>query len=676
MNNNRAPQIYSRLSCFSHPASASSSSSCPSPAPSPAAVTTPPLPSPVPCHQPHPRDHGLSLLKFQAVQRQHALRLRNFPPLSPQESSTLSFSDSTSSSPFPRTVEPLPHSRESSVCVQSQQQQAISPLFRHGVDLSSTSSYSAATSAGHPLQQAQKANISPSPFKDPPVPCGASAAQAPLRVAKAVHPASDDLRAPMDSKRVKRSLEDLERELLMDDSDMAAAGSLFSDVATSSFLADVETNSAHLLNACDASGLTDFVADERDWTDAIEDFMPVESSSPTTTIDHSTITSVTSSASMTVPSSKTSTGTPRELLLSCAEAIYNDDLAAAQISLTALEQCVSIYGDPMQRLAAHMAEALAARLEINKNGHRNRLAKAIEASPVEILQSMQVLYQWCLHFKFGYLAANAAIAEACRNERNIHIIDFNIGQGNQWQTLIGAFSQRPGGPPNIRITGISDPNSPASSIVVQKLQEVARRARVPLEFQHIQMESSLVEPGMLQKKPGEALAVNLAFHLHKMPDESVSTSNPRDSLLRKVKALEPKIVTVVEHDANLNTAPFFSRFVETLDYFNAVFESLDVALPRDSKDRVNAERFCLARDMINIVACEGADRIQRYEVAWKWGARMTMAGFRSLPTSPSTSKLIKDLLLPYSRKYKIREEKGALHLNWVDRSLVVASAWQ
>ncbi|KAI5084747.1 hypothetical protein GOP47_0000916 [Adiantum capillus-veneris] len=229
----------------------------------------------------------------------------------------------------------------------------------------------------------------------------------------------------------------------------------------------------------------------------------------------------------------------------------------------------------------------------------------------------------------------------------------------------------------IRITGISDPSSPASTVgVVQRLQEVARRAKVSLEFRHIQMEASLVEPCMLQRKAGEAVAVNLAFHLHKMADESVSTSNPRDSLLRKVKALEPKIVTVVEHDANTNTAPFYPRFVETFNYFNAIFESLDAALPGNSKDRVNAEKFCLAKDMINIVACEGVDRMQRYEVAGKWRARMLMAGFHSLPTSPSTSKLIKDLLLPYSRKYKIREEAGALHLNWLDRSLVVASAWQ
>lgn len=161
-----------------------------------------------------------------------------------------------------------------------------------------------------------------------------------------------------------------------------------------------------------------------------------------------------------------------------------------------------------------------------------------------------------------------------------------------------------------------------------------------------------------------------------MADESVSTSNPRDSLLRKVKALQPKIVTLVEHDANTNTAPFYPRFVEALDYFNAIFESLDVVLARDSKQRVNAEKYCLARDVMNIIACEGVERLQRYEKAGKWRARMMMAGFRSLPVSAYTNRLIKELLVPYSSKYKVREEAGALHLQWLDRSLVATSAWQ
>lgn len=51
--------------------------------------------------------------------------------------------------------------------------------------------------------------------------------------------------------------------------------------------------------------------------------------------------------------------------------------------------------------------------------------------------------------------------------------------------------------------------------------------------------------------------------------------------------------------------------MEVYNYYSAVFDSLDATLPRDNTDRMNVERQCLARDIVNIVACEGADRIER-----------------------------------------------------------------
>lgn len=619
----------------------------------------------------------MSLLKLHAAQRQYALKLRNFPPLSPQESCTLSFSDSASSSPQLTRIEPsfrLSHNREPYA---QSPKQGFSSFFSNAVE--SPSSSSCVHASYQPLPIIHQGNKG-TDLADLPIACSRSASQVPLRT-KTTHKPDEDGCTSADSKRLKRTLEDLEKELLGDDPNIATS-SFISEMETNPFFSDMEMSSI-ALDACEPLAFREPVTDDRDWTDVIEDFLSAESSSPTTTVNHSTVTSITSNASnMMLHQATQSHSTschPKELLLVCANAINNEDYNLANTSLSSLEQYVSIYGDPMQRVAAHMAEGLAARMELIKDGYSRKLSQmAREASLTEIVQSTQVLYQWCLHFKFGYLAANASIAEACRNERKIHIVDFDIGQGNQWQTLIdGGFAHRPGGPPHIRITGVADPRSPTSlEGVAKRLDEVARRAKVPFEFNPLQMEASQVEPWMLQIKAGEALAINLAFHLHKMADESVSTSNPRDSLLRKVKALQPKIVTLVEHDANTNTAPFYPRFVEALDYFNAIFESLDVVLARDSKERVNAEKYCLARDVMNIIACEGVERLQRYEKAGKWRARMMMAGFRSLPVSPYTNRLIKELLVPYSSKYKVREEAGALHLQWLDRSLVATSAWQ
>ncbi|KAL1217230.1 Scarecrow-like transcription factor PAT1 [Cardamine amara subsp. amara] len=279
------------------------------------------------------------------------------------------------------------------------------------------------------------------------------------------------------------------------------------------------------------------------------------------------------------------------------------------------------------------------------------------------------------------VSANGAIAEAMKEENRVHIIDFQIGQGSQWITLIQAFAARPGGPPRIRITGIDDMTSAYArggglSIVGNRLANLAKQFNVPFEFNSVSVSVSEVKPKNLGVRTGEALAVNFAFVLHHMPDESVSTENHRDRLLRMVKSLSPKVVTLVEQESNTNTAAFFPRFMETMNYYAAMFESIDVTLPRDHKQRINVEQHCLARDVVNIIACEGADRVERHELLGKWRSRFGMAGFTPYPLSPLVNSTIKSLLRNYSDKYRLEERDGALYLGWMHRDLVASCAWK
>ncbi|RVW95086.1 Scarecrow-like transcription factor PAT1 [Vitis vinifera] len=161
-----------------------------------------------------------------------------------------------------------------------------------------------------------------------------------------------------------------------------------------------------------------------------------------------------------------------------------------------------------------------------------------------------------------------------------------------------------------------------------------------------------------------------------MPDESVSTQNHRDRLLRLVKSLSPKVVTLVEQESNTNTAAFFPRFLETLNYYTAMFESIDVTLPREHKKRISVEQHCLARDVVNIIACEGVERVERHELLGKWRLRFAMAGFTPYPLSSLVNATIKRLLENYSDKYRLEEREGALYLGWMDRDLVASCAWK
>ncbi|CAK9859006.1 unnamed protein product [Sphagnum jensenii] len=202
---------------------------------------------------------------------------------------------------------------------------------------------------------------------------------------------------------------------------------------------------------------------------------------------------------------------------------------------------------------------------------------------------MQILYKVWPSFKFGYMAANGTIAEEFQNEKLVHIIDFEITQG----ALIQALAALPGGPPHLCITGVDDPASGLAGM-------------------------SPTGGVMLEQQPGEAFAVNFALQLHHMPDESVCANSPWYWMFQMVKGLHLKVVTLVEQEANTNTAPFFPRFMEALSYYSAIFESLDITL-----------------------SCE---RFQPY------------------PLSSSVNHTIKTLLESYSDKYQLKEAGGAFIL--------------
>lgn len=373
--------------------------------------------------------------------------------------------------------------------------------------------------------------------------------------------------------------------------------------------------------------------------------------------------------------------TPKQLLFYCASAIQDGRVEEASRIINELRQKVSIEGDPHERIAAYMVEALAARMATSGKGLYGAL-RCKQPPSSERLSAMQVLFEVCPCFRFGFMAANGAIIDAFKGEKIVHIIDFDINQGSQYYTLLQTLATLPGKPPLLKLTGVDDPESVQRTVgglnvIGQRLKLLAEDLHIKFSFQALASKTAVITPSMLKLEPGEAIIVNFAFQLHHMPDESVSMVNERDQLLRMAKSLNPKLVTVVEQDMNTNTAPFLLRFAEAYNYYSAVFESLEATLPRDCQDRMNVERQCLARDIINIVACEGEERIERYEVAGKWKARMMMAGFTSCSISRNVKDTIQALIKQYSDRFQMKEGTGGdLHFGWEDKTLIVTSAWR
>ncbi|XP_071695812.1 scarecrow-like protein 21 [Rutidosis leptorrhynchoides] len=360
-------------------------------------------------------------------------------------------------------------------------------------------------------------------------------------------------------------------------------------------------------------------------------------------------------------------------LFACAEAVSENNTITAERLISVLQPLVSISGDPTQRLAAYMLEGIVSRF-YGSGSTIHKSLKRKEPSSCDLFSYMTLLNEACPYFKFGYLSANGAIVEATKNEDRIHIIDLQIAQGGQWETLIQALAGRPGGPPKLRITGLDDSRNAFArggglNIVGQRLAKLAESLKVPFEFHGVPVFASDIEIKHLRVQPGEALAVNCTLVLHHLHDDH------RDRLIRLIKRLSPKVVTLVEHEADLNTTNFFSRFQEVFSYYSAVFESIDANLPRDHKERINVEQHCLAGEIVNILACEGAEREKRHELFGMWRSRFMKTGFSPFPLSSYVNATIKKLLENYCDRYSVEERDGALFFGWMSRDLMSSSAW-
>ncbi|KAK7411229.1 hypothetical protein VNO78_02662 [Psophocarpus tetragonolobus] len=300
------------------------------------------------------------------------------------------------------------------------------------------------------------------------------------------------------------------------------------------------------------------------------------------------------------------------------------------------------------------------------------LRRRVFAQSVVVYHNDVVLYnhyyEACPYLKFAHFTANQAILEAFNGHDCVHVIDFNLMQGLQWPALIQALALRPGGPPFLRLTGFV----PRDSVIGQRLAELARSVNVRFSFHGVsacRLED--VKPWMLQVSPNEAVAVNSIMQLHRVLGSGPSVT---ENVLSMIRSLNPKIVTLVEQEANHNGDFFLERFTEALHYYSTVFDSLE-ACPVEP-DKALAEMY-LQREIFNVVCCEGAARVERHEPLAKWRERLGRAGFRPLHLGSNAFKQANMLLSLFSAEgYCVEENQGCLTLGWHSRPLIAASAWQ
>ncbi|XP_042979961.1 scarecrow-like protein 14 [Carya illinoinensis] len=174
--------------------------------------------------------------------------------------------------------------------------------------------------------------------------------------------------------------------------------------------------------------------------------------------------------------------------ISCAHTVASGDQRTANELLKQIKQHSSPFGDGTQRLSHYFANALEVRLAGTRTPDYTPLVSN-GTSAADILKAYRVYVTACPFKRMSNVFANRTIRKLVLSQKatRVHIIDFGILYGFQWPCLIQRLSERPGGPPKLRITGIELPQPgfwPAERVeeTGRRLENYCKRFNVPFEY--------------------------------------------------------------------------------------------------------------------------------------------------------------------------------------------------
>ncbi|XP_051127497.1 protein SHORT-ROOT [Andrographis paniculata] len=378
-----------------------------------------------------------------------------------------------------------------------------------------------------------------------------------------------------------------------------------------------------------------------------------------------------------------------DILLETGKAIADRNSSRVQQLMWMLNELSSPYGDTDQKLASYFLQALFGRM--TDSGHRTyqSLASASEKtcsfeSTRKMVLKFQEVSPWTM---FGHVACNGAIMEAFEGETKLHIIDISNTYCTQWPTLLEAIATRTDETPHLRLTTVVTTKSGGGAAAVQKvmkeigtrMEKFARLMGVPFKFNVVHHAGDLSELNFaeLDVKEDEALAINCVGALH-----SVTTiDNRRDFLVSNFRGLQPRVVTVVEEEADLDVGidggEFLRGFQECLRWFRVYFEALDESFPRTSNERLMLERSA-GRAIVDLVACPPHESVERRETAARWSHRLHGGGFSPFPFNEEVCDDVRALLRRYREGWSMTQcsDSAGIFLSWKDQPVVWASAWK
>lgn len=369
------------------------------------------------------------------------------------------------------------------------------------------------------------------------------------------------------------------------------------------------------------------------------------------------------------------------LLISCASAVSANDHNTAYELIKKIQKHSTPKGDCYQRLAYYFVDGLEARLAGTGSDIYHKLMSK-QGSAADLLNAFRIYHAVCPYPRASYFFANEAILNISRNASKVHIIDFGIDFGFQWPSLFERISSFGSTRPKIRITGIGFPDKgfrPDKGVqeTGRRLSEYAQRFNIRFKYQGIasKLENIRIEDLKLDKE--EILIVNSLYCFRNLGDEMISMDSARDKVLRLIRKIKPCVFIHGIINASYSNPFFATRFRSVLSSFFSFFDMFNSTMPRDSEGRLLIERNLVSPNAINVIACEGSERVERPETYRRWQARNLRAGFVQLSVDSLIKKKIERIVRGlYHKEFVVDENNKWLLLGWKGSIAYALSTWK
>ncbi|CAN1195044.1 DELLA protein RGL2 [Linum perenne] len=323
-----------------------------------------------------------------------------------------------------------------------------------------------------------------------------------------------------------------------------------------------------------------------------------------------------------------------EFLLMAAEKIGDEQYDRASSLLTECDLQSSASGDPVQRLVYYFSRALWERID-GQTGKRTVMQKPdkVQAMMMPPRDCFLEFYEKVPFGQVSEFAAIQAVVDSVASSRRIHIVDFNIKNGEQWTIFMQALVSREEIPvDHLKITAIGTVGKGMLEETGKRLIGFAEAMELSFSFKLIMVEDLMdLKEEMFEIDCDETVAVLSEYLLTTL----ISSAAKLDYVMKLIWKIKPCVMVVTEVESNHNSPVFVNRFIETLFFVSAYFDCLETCMDRESPHRMFIESTIFGEGTKIIVAKEGEERGIRNVKVDVWRAYFRRFGMEEAELSLS-----------------------------------------